>query len=102
MGSCSKQVFYSSVKTVCQIFSIGQQQYANVSLKGYNIYCCLAALSVAVGGLFLWLLWSSLDSTDIIIQMLNLQNQLWKTDKLSQTARFEWTLHYYYYYNYCY
>ena len=44
---------------------------ANVSLKGYNVYCCLAAPSAALGHVSHWLLWSGSESIDAIIQNLS-------------------------------
>ena len=49
--------------------SVNSSMLANISIKGYIVYCCLAALSAALRGLPHFLLWSSLESTNVIIQL---------------------------------
>lgn len=46
---------------------------ASVSLKGNNFYLCLAAVSAATGCLEHCLLWSGLENTDVIVEILSLR-----------------------------
>ena len=62
----SAWVFYSSVRTGSGTVSVNSSMRANVGLKGWNIYHCLAAQ-----GLICDCLWSGLDISDVIIQILN-------------------------------
>lgn len=50
---------------------INNRMLASISLKGGNVYHCLATPSAAPGSLSNWLLWYSSESTDVIIQILN-------------------------------
>ena len=50
---------------------INSRMLASISLKGWNVYRCLATPSAAPGSLSNWLLWSTSASTDVIIQILN-------------------------------